>query len=85
MTLSDAVTDPKTLSDTDRIATLEARLRRTQEVLADQMISRRLERDQIAMLKLEAQDLRETIAALRRALAAEPAERDRDRHRRRAR
>ena len=67
----------------ERIAILEARLRRTQEALADQLISRRLDRDRSAVLELQAEDLRETIATLRRALGAAQSDREEDRRRRR--
>jgi hypothetical protein len=81
MSFSEAI-DAASPTEDDRIAILEARLRRTQEALADQLISRRLDRDRIAVLELEAQDLRETIAALRRALAAAKPDPREDRRRR---
>lgn len=84
MSFSEAIDAASPIED-DRIAILEARLRRTQEALADQLISRRLDRDRIAVLELEAQDLRETIAALRRALAAAKPDPREDRRRRRTR
>ena len=84
MTLPHADTDLHAPPADDRIAILEALLRRTQEALADQLIIRRLDRDQIAVLDLELQDLRETIAALRRALAAK-SDRTGDRQGRRTR
>jgi hypothetical protein len=67
----------------DRIAILEARLRLMQEALADQLISRRLDRDRIAVLNLEVQDLRETITSLRRAITVAKPDRTEDRRRRR--
>lgn len=63
------------LKPADALALLEARLRRTQEALADQLIERRLDQERIATLKLQVQELREQVAALRRALDfARPAE-----------
>lgn len=56
------------LTNPDALALLEARLRRTQEALADQLIERRLDQERLATLRLQAQELDEQVAALRRAL-----------------
>lgn len=56
------------LKEPDALAPLEARLRRTQEALADQLIERRLDQERIATLRLQVQELDEQVAALRRAL-----------------
>ena len=66
--------DESDLREDDRDATIEARLHRTQEALADQMIERRWDQERIATLRLQVQELEETVAALRRALDAAKAE-----------
>ena len=68
MLSSDGPIHIEDLKPADALALLEARLRRTQEALADQLIERRLDQERIATLKLEVQELREQVAALRRAL-----------------
>jgi hypothetical protein len=55
------------LKPEDAQSLLEARLRRTQEALADVLIERRLDQERIATLTLEVEELREQVAALRRA------------------
>lgn len=85
MTLPQATPTLTSPIEADQNAILKARLARTQETLANQFISRRLDQDRIAVLELEVQDLRETIAGLRRALeAARPGHRG-HRHRGRER
>lgn len=68
MLSSDGPIHVEDLKPADALALLEARLRRTQEALADQLIERRLDQERIATLKLEVQELQQQVAALRRAL-----------------
>lgn len=49
-------------------SSLQERLRRTEEALADQLIERRLDRDRMALLQVQVADLKEEVGRLRRAL-----------------
>jgi len=56
------------LTPSDALSFFEAKLREAQESLANQLIERRLDQERIATLKLQIQELREQVFALRRAL-----------------
>jgi hypothetical protein len=49
-------------------SSLQDRLRRTEEALADQLIERRLDRDRMALLRVQVADLKEEVGRLRRAI-----------------
>jgi hypothetical protein len=59
---------PRTPSIPHDPSTLQERLRRTEEALADQLIERRLDRDRMALLQIQVADLKEEVGRLRRAL-----------------
>lgn len=51
---------------------LHERLRRTEEALADQRIERRLDRDRMALLRVQVEDLNDEVTRLRRGARPHP-------------